>query len=179
MYTRTGPGEGSCAGRGYPCVHGGLDLAGEAGTPVRAPEDGVSVWWGDGSARPGTGYGPGWRILRGRSGTYHMLAHLDLPDLRRRMGSHPMHEYTDGVRVREGDVVGVTSAANHVHWETRPRVRGRSDNPHVWVKNATATSGGFVEELRANAAEIGERNTSESGGALLLVALLLLRDELW
>lgn len=103
-------------------IHPGLDLAGNRGTPVYAPEDGevVDVWRFSSTARkdyaprhrPWNGYGPGGVLIRGKSGVYHVLAHLQ-NDRLRAIGP-----------VREGEIVGYISGLNHVHWEARTAAHG-------------------------------------------------------
>lgn len=80
------------------------------GTPVVAPESGTVVAAGSGSSPPYVGYGPWFVIIQGASGKFHMLAHLD-----------PSTAYMapQGASVVAGDQVGVTSSANHTHWEVR------------------------------------------------------------
>ena len=110
---RYSPSQGSCGTKSYPCRHPGLDVRGIAGTPVRAPEAAVVAFAADGSSAPFSGYGPWLVILKGDSGKFHLLAHLD-PAQRERA---PI-----GLRVSAGDVIGVTSAANHTHWEVRTKM---------------------------------------------------------
>ncbi len=111
---RMSSAQGSCGVHGYPCQHPGLDVNGSAGTPVKAPEDGVVVTAADGSAPPWSGYGPWLAVIRGdKSGLYHLLAHLD-------PGSMAMAPI--GLRVRAGTVVGRVSSANHTHWEVRKNI---------------------------------------------------------
>ena len=91
--------------RGY---HTGVDYALNTGTEVVAPENGVIVRNGDGTAASdGRGY---FIVLKGDSGTYHQLFHL------KQMG------HASG-RVSEGQVIGYTgdtgwSTGPHLHWET-------------------------------------------------------------
>jgi murein DD-endopeptidase MepM/ murein hydrolase activator NlpD len=125
-YFRPEQGEGGT-------YHYALDLGGAAGTPVRAPEDGVVDTTASGTSPPFTGYDPGVVLLRGRSGYYHLLGH-----------TIPMVQA--GQVVREGQQVG-TIGVNHVHWETRkkrlpdyakyPRVqdahRANNVDPRFWI----------------------------------------------
>lgn len=112
-HVRASPAQGSCGTKGYPCKHPGLDIVGRAGTPVRSPEAGVVVNAADGSTSPFKGYGPWLVIIRGDSGKFHLLAHLD-----------PARRYDApiGLRVTAGQVIGATSAANHTHWEVRTKM---------------------------------------------------------
>lgn len=114
LEVRSTPADGSCGVHGYPCKHPGLDAAGAAGTSVVAPESGTVVAVGDGSAAPFVGYGPWFVIIQGQnSGKFHFLGHLE--PLTSSMA--PM-----GAQVVAGDQVGVTSSANHTHWEVRDKV---------------------------------------------------------
>lgn len=114
LEVRSTPADGSCGVHGYPCKHPGLDVAGAAGTSVVAPESGTVVAVGDGSAAPFVGYGPWFVIIQGQdSGKFHFLGHLE--PLTSSMA--PM-----GAQVVAGDQVGVTSSANHTHWEVRAKV---------------------------------------------------------
>lgn len=109
-YARKDPSDGSCGVRAYPCFHPGVDLYGPAGTKVYAPEDGVVVAVGNGASKPWTGYGPWIVVIKGASGIYHLLAHLSPAQAALALV---------GARVAAGQLVGVTSSANHVHWEIR------------------------------------------------------------
>ncbi len=122
-YLRQSSSDGACGTKGYPCSHPGVDLVGKRGTEVRAPEDGVIVRTANGSSPPFTGYGPWLVVFQGRSGVYHLLAHLDPATAA--LG-------TPGVSVKAGTVLGTTSSANHVHWEVR-----RSPTPPSGGSNAT------------------------------------------
>jgi len=110
LQVRRSPADGACGVHGYPCQHPGVDVNGPAGTPVHAPEDGIIIDAADGSQPPWRGYGPWLVLIKGSSGLYHLLAHLDLNS--RNLG--PI-----GLAVSAGDVVGKTSTANHTHWEVR------------------------------------------------------------
>ena len=78
-----------------------------------APEAGVIVQAADGSAAPWRGYGPWLIVIRGASGKFHLIAHLD---------PAYMMQAPIGLQVREGQTIGRTSAANHVHWELRKAI---------------------------------------------------------
>jgi murein DD-endopeptidase MepM/ murein hydrolase activator NlpD len=112
-HVRSSPAQGSCGTKGYPCKHPGTDLNGRAGTVVRSPEAGVVALAADGSASPFKGYGPWLVLIKGDSGKYHLLAHLD-----------PAQRFIApiGKRVAAGATVGVTSSANHTHWEVRTKL---------------------------------------------------------
>lgn len=113
LETRSSPNDGSCGVHGYPCQHPGLDVAGSAGTPVVAPETGTVVMAGDGASAPYVGYGPWFAIIQGDSGKFHLLGHLEPATA----GMAPI-----GAQVTAGQQVGVTSAANHTHWEVRTKM---------------------------------------------------------
>lgn len=111
---RSSPSDGSCGVHAYPCQHPGVDVQGMAGTQVVAPESGQVVMTGDGNSAPFVGYGPWFVVIAGRdSGKYHLLAHMD--PLTSSMA-------TQGQVVESGDVVGMTSSANHTHWEVRDKI---------------------------------------------------------
>lgn len=110
LEVRSTAADGACGVHGYPCRHPGVDVAGVAGTPVVAPESGTVVMVADGTAAPFVGYGPWLAIILGDSGKFHLLAHLDPAS----SGMAPM-----GAQVVAGQQVGVTSSANHTHWEVR------------------------------------------------------------
>ena len=89
-----------------------------ADEPCFAPESGeVAATWESNRPRndvprfsrpPGwSGYGPKGVLLRGDSGVWHVLAHLDSVSVVR------------GQRLAEGDEVGRGSVVRHVHWEVR------------------------------------------------------------
>lgn len=134
-FVRKTSAQGACGTKGHPCVHPGSDLVGASGTPVKAPEGGVIVRVADGRSAPFGGYGPWLVILQGRSGWYHLLAHLDPA----RAAMAPV-----GLTVRAGQVLGSTSSANHVHWEVRRKAipdfaAGESNqtnnvDPFAWLR---------------------------------------------
>lgn len=113
LEVRSTPADGACGVHGYPCRHPGVDVAGSAGTPVVAPESGAVVAAGDGNSAPFVGYGPWFVIMQGASGKFHFLGHLDPAA----SGMAPA-----GQAVTAGDQVGVTSSANHTHWEVRDKM---------------------------------------------------------
>lgn len=138
LEVRSSPSDGGCGVSGYPCRHPGVDVAGARGTTVVAPESGTIVMVADGNSAPFGGYGPWLIVIRGVSGKYHLLGHLD-PSAAS-MG--PM-----GAHVRAGDQIGVTSSANHTHWEVRSKLvpdfaRGESNftnntDPLAWLARAS------------------------------------------
>lgn len=120
-------------------LHAGVDLAMDPDTPCRAPEAGTVVETFEANrprdprrSRPAgwAGYGPRGVLMRGDSGVFHLLAHLD--ELR----------VSNGQRVAEGEVVGVGSAVRHVHWEVRGQARPPagaavveiSHDPGAWLR---------------------------------------------
>lgn len=109
---RSSSAQGSCGVHGYPCLHPGVDVAARQGTTVVAPESGVVVIAADGTAPPFVGYGPWLVLLRGDSGKFHLLAHLD---------PSTAAQAPAGLRVAEGAAIGTVSAARHTHWEVRVR----------------------------------------------------------
>jgi murein DD-endopeptidase MepM/ murein hydrolase activator NlpD len=137
--------DGACGYRGiYPCVHYGVDVVAPRGTDVVAPEDGMLVRFSDGKVAPFRGYGPGVVLLKGKSGRYHLLAHLDWRDLETRMAargslaSPATKDKPIALLVRQGDVVGVV-AKDHVHWEVRKAPTGAGDDntedPGAWLES--------------------------------------------
>lgn len=110
---RQSPQDGACGVTGYPCEHPGVDVAGAQGTTVVAPEDGTVVMVADGNSAPFVGYGPWLAIVRGVSGKFHLLGHLDPAAA----ALAPM-----GAQVVAGQPIGVTSSANHTHWEVRSKM---------------------------------------------------------
>lgn len=138
LEVRSSPSDGACGVHGYPCRHPGVDVAGGAGTPVVAPESGAVVAIGDGNSAPFVGYGPWFVIIQGSdSGKFHFLGHLDPAT----SSMAPMNQ-----QVTAGDQVGVTSSANHTHWEVRdkmvPDFAAGEDNfsnnsdPLAWLSGA-------------------------------------------
>lgn len=179
-------GEGRGCGRfgkDYPCRHLGIDLAGVDGTPVYAPEDSSIDSMGTGAFPPFTGYGPGAIIMRGKkTGVYHLLAHLNPASMPSPMvpGSTwdfmttPLWKSTDQRRqVKEGELIGYTSDANHVHWEVRhPGWNGARTDPALWVKKYVSPS-----LVRKDYSDAESDSAGGGGGAvILLLALVLFGD---
>jgi len=141
LEVRNSPADGACGVGTYPCVHPGLDVAGDQGTSVRAPEGGVIVNAADGTSSPFGGYGPWVIVIQGDDGKFHLLGHLD--PATKSMG-------VVGQRVIAGDVVGTVSSANHTHWEVRSRAfpnfkAGESNatnnsDPVAWLRAASSGS---------------------------------------
>jgi len=148
LEVRSTTADGSCGVHGYPCRHPGVDVAGAAGTTVVAPETGSIVMVGDGSAAPFVGYGPWFAIIAGAdSGKFHFLGHLDPTGA----ALAPV-----GAQVTAGDPIGVTSSANHTHWEVRDQI----------VPNFAAGEDNFTN----NSDPIGWLTTAAIGAGTLLVA---------
>jgi len=108
---RADASDGSCGVHGYPCQHPGVDAGGAQGTTVRAPEDGQVVLLADGTSAPYVGYGPYLALVLGKSGYYHLLAHLQPGTMTVGLGS----------KVTAGQALAQTSSANHTHWEVRKK----------------------------------------------------------
>lgn len=101
--------------------HAGLDLAAREGTIVVAPENGrvERVAFGGPGAdmdRPWSRYGPAIVLMRGRSGLFHLLAHVHYPLV------------APGELVQAGQPLAAVSELAHVHWEIR---RGMFPRPGV------------------------------------------------
>lgn len=112
MQVRSSPAEGACGIGTYPCKHPGVDVVGDMGARVNAPESGTVVLAADGSSSPVGGYGPWVVIIEGDSGKYHLLGHLS--PLTASMA-------LVGTKVVAGQQVGTVSSAYHTHWEVRSK----------------------------------------------------------
>lgn len=129
---RITPADGSCGVRGYPCTHFGLDLF--ATSPgVFAPEAGTIVDVSDGTRPPYVGYNPGVILMRGVSGAYHLLGHMEFNTIRVRPGQF----------VLEGTQLGqFNQDVGHVHYEIRRTPTGSSDtntiDPARWLADQQA-----------------------------------------
>ena len=131
---RSSPADGACGVHAYPCRHPGYDAHGTKGTPVVAPESGVVAALASGASPPYQGYGPWVVIIKGGSGRYHLLAHLDPATNRVQVGQ----------QVSAGQQVGTTSSANHTHWEVRRRITPaagqtnlqNNEDPQTWLTGA-------------------------------------------
>lgn len=156
---RANSAQGSCGVHGYPCQHPGTDVNGPMGTEVRAPESGVIVAVANGSVAPFSGYGPWLIVVKGVSGKYHLLGHLDPAS----SAWGPLN-----ATVTAGQVVGRTSSANHTHWEVRSRLTpaagqtnfDNNTDPVAWLQLASVPWGPIMI----------------LGGGLVLLALIARRQ---
>jgi murein DD-endopeptidase MepM/ murein hydrolase activator NlpD len=124
---RTSSADGACGVHGYPCVHRGMDLFAKDSTVV-APDSGVVVAVSDGSSAPWRGYGPGVVVIRGDSGEFLLLSHLDYSSISVGVGE----------RVTEGQIIAQFNARiAHTHFEVRRELVGPSEtnalDPSSWV----------------------------------------------
>jgi murein DD-endopeptidase MepM/ murein hydrolase activator NlpD len=124
---RASSADGACGVHGYPCVHRGMDLFAKTNAVV-APDSGVVVAVSDGSSPPWSGYGPGVVVIRGDSGKFLLLGHLDYSTI----------DVTLGERVAEGQFVAqFDDGIGHTHFEVRRELTGPSEtntlDPSSWV----------------------------------------------
>lgn len=138
-------------------LHAGVDMAMGPATVCVAPENGVVVEVAEASRpRPGerqwsrpagwAGYGPMLALVRGDSGVWHLLAHLDSIDVEA------------GQRVTEGQRIGRGSIIHHVHWEVRTQARpgpGQATveitlDPGAWLRGERVPWAGQCPERPAN-----------------------------
>lgn len=118
---RSTPAQGSCGVSSHPCVHRGADIAAPPGTLVRAPAAGTVVVVETGDEPPWRGYGPELVVIRDHAGAHHLLAHLDEATVK------------VGDVVEEGEDIGLSGDANHVHWEVRDSLQGQKRDPGAWL----------------------------------------------
>lgn len=122
-------------------THKGLDIAppDNGNDALVAPERSTLVDFSlDADNTPRfKGYGPAVLLLRGDSGVFHLLAHMD-------QTATPI---TIGQVFEEGEQVGLISRkgplgngqptkfwlAPHVHWEVRTKLDGGTINPIAWL----------------------------------------------
>jgi len=119
--------DGSCGTKNYPCVHYGVDLFADD-RRVFAPEAGTIIAVADGTKAPYVGYGPGVILLQGKSGVYHLLAHL----------SYSTILPSKGEWVSEGQQLAMfDQAIGHTHYEVRIEPTGNSAtntrDPEGWI----------------------------------------------
>jgi murein DD-endopeptidase MepM/ murein hydrolase activator NlpD len=134
---RLSPSDGACGVHGYPCTHWGVDTFTIGGIrDVWAPEAGIVVAVSDGSSPPFVGYGPGIVLLKGASGVYHLLAHLQAGTTVVRVGQ----TLAEGAPIAKFD-----PAMGHCHYEVRRAPTGPSEtntiNPEEWHRAASGGSG--------------------------------------
>lgn len=129
-------------------LHAGIDLGARRGTPVRAPEDGVVEAVGAADSLPPIdgwrfrGYGPELVLMRGDSGRWHLLSHLQNASVQ------------VGQRVTAGEAVGEVSRLAHCHWEVLTRARpGRGQSvaeisldPLAWLDGREVAYDGRAPE---------------------------------
>lgn len=151
--------------------HWGVDLRRDPDDDVVSPERAVvEAVWNDNATAPFVGYGPGGVLLRGSSGIYHLLGHLDPGAWS--ASSRP----TKGQVFEKGQFIGHTAptgspgvfqAAPHVHWEVRVKP---IDSPAT-RQNNTLDPLKWLGGVRASRTL---REVSSGGGGGLLLLLLLL-----
>lgn len=130
--------DGGCGIGSYPCTHWGMDLVPkDKDARVYAPEAGTIVDIAYNTA-PYVGYGPSSINMLGRSGVYHLLAHLDSSTI----------AVVPGQPVFEGTLLARFDAAHaHTHYEVRKARTGTSStntvDPELWM----ATQGGGILSL--------------------------------
>jgi murein DD-endopeptidase MepM/ murein hydrolase activator NlpD len=170
--TGIAPGNAYGGQRANGVVHWGIDLAARPSELVVAPEDGVIVdVWTDNETPPFVGYGPGGVLLKGESGVFHLLGHLD-PG-RWTASSRPTIGEVFEVGQQIGNTAptgspGVFQAAPHVHWEVRTKPH---DSPATRQANTTDPVKWRAGMGRATSRVLSEASGSRSSG---LVWLLLL-----
>lgn len=95
---------------------------------VFAPETAYVVKVSDGKSPPFTGYGPGVVLLKGVSGFYHLLSHLNFSTIK----------VTPGQFVADGQLIAQFDREHgHTHYEVRKEATGPSEtntiDPTVWL----------------------------------------------
>jgi murein DD-endopeptidase MepM/ murein hydrolase activator NlpD len=134
-------------------LHQGTDLFAPLGTPVRAPFDGT-LRRSDGAVGGIAAY------VTAPDGTYAYLAHL----------SALFPGQTDGMAVRQGDVVGfvgntgnAAGGPTHVHFELHPKGGGAMDPKATldsWIADAIARAPALIAQIRAQKAGAAEAGAS-------------------
>ena len=135
---RMSSADGGCGVHGYPCTHWGMDLFAGSDRRVVAPESGVVVAVANGSSPPWSGFEPGVVVIRGASGVFHLLSHLEFSLIRVGIG----------LPVSEGTPIGqYDGRIAHTHYEVRRKLTGPSAentiDPAVWLKEQGGSSGGL------------------------------------
>lgn len=136
---RMTPSDGGCGVHGYPCTHWGVDTFTGGSRAVVAPEDATVVAVSDGGSPPFSGYGPGVVLLKGKSGYYHLLSHLELGSIK----------VMPGMQISEGSSIGFFDAGHgHCHYEVRRKPTGRSEtntiDPAVWQRSIGSSRVGIL-----------------------------------
>lgn len=145
---RNTPADGACGVHGYPCMHPGVDVGGYQGTVVNAPEDATLVLTADGSQPPWRGYGPYLALFLGKSGYYHLLAHLEPGSVIPSVGD----------AVTAGQPIGATSSANHTHWEVRKKPTPDYANNETNFDNNIDPVNDWLPSQRGLVGAIGKTN---------------------
>jgi murein DD-endopeptidase MepM/ murein hydrolase activator NlpD len=195
-FVRTKPGEGQCS-NGYPCTHLGVDLAGDEGEEVMAPDSGHIVAIGYGDVRPFTGYNPGVVLIEteARSGNsfpnrdwwttgvldervpnkpkyWHLLGHLSGSDLKERWGGQSLTVNAKRIPVKEGQVVGLVSGVRHVHWEVRTSALGSGAKARTSPGEWLGRWGGITQGVDVLTAPVLPDAAPEAGGDGWLLVIL-------
>lgn len=163
--------------------HWGLDLAGAYGTVVYSPEAGIVLYVSKGTGTaiklppPLDGYGPGAIVIVGKSGVYHLLAHLDPASIEVRAGN----------LVAEGQRVAtmprkVGAAGPHTHWEVRtgkaydnPATReANTMDPDEWVRTGAPAHTADVWTAVKDGVRQGVANAKAKAIGDIAILLLLL-----
>lgn len=178
MPPATLPKAGIAQGNGYGHVrsdgvqHWGIDIAARPSELVVAPERGVIVdVWTDNETPPFVGYGPGGVLLKGESGVFHLLGHLD-PG-RWTVNSRPTVGEVYEVGQQIGNTAptgspGVYRATPHVHWEVRTKPH---DSPATRQANTTDPLKWRAGMNRASSRVLSEVPSSSRGSWLWLLVL--------
>jgi murein DD-endopeptidase MepM/ murein hydrolase activator NlpD len=135
---RRTPADGGCGIGSYPCTHYGMDLVPKDGdSRVFAPESGTIVDIAF-NTTPYVGYGPSTINMRGVSGQFHLLAHLD-PDT---IAVQP------GQKVLEGTLLARFDAAHaHTHYEVRKQRIGPNATNTIDPKKWQASNSIFGQAV--------------------------------
>jgi murein DD-endopeptidase MepM/ murein hydrolase activator NlpD len=161
---RSTPADGACGVHGYPCMHPGVDCGGYQGTVVNAPEDGTVYLTADGSQPPWRGYGPYLVLMLGKSGYYHLMAHLQPGSVIPAVGD----------AVTAGEPIATTSSANHTHWEVRKKPTPDYANNETNFDNNIDPVNDWLPSQRGLLAQISSGNMNLliiAGGAAIALAL--------
>jgi murein DD-endopeptidase MepM/ murein hydrolase activator NlpD len=114
-------------------VHFGVDLF-ALSSQVFAPENGVVIDVADGQSAPFVGFGPGVILMKGASGFFHLLAHLNFGTIVVRPGQ----------QISEGQFIALFDPGiGHTHWEVRIQRLGSTppnaiDPINAWLRGQLA-----------------------------------------